>query len=103
MARRRVLWQQSPMTRPLRYPNHWVFCVATLVVWLALGWPVLEALSTGAAIRNAPVPALWLVPFALFGAAVLGAMVLKERTGLRWTLLGVQLAAIVAMAVIVNW
>lgn len=58
---------------------------------------------TGETLRGTPVSALWLVPFTLFGAAVLGAMVLKLRTSLQWTLLCVQLAAVVAMAIIVNW
>lgn len=49
------------------------------------------------------MPALWLVPFTLFVAAVLAAMVLKLRAGPRWALLGVQLAAVVAMAILVNW
>ena len=103
MVLRRALWQHSPMARQLRYPNHWVFCVAALAVWLAMGCPVLEALITGAEIRDAPVPALWLVPFTLFGAAVVGAMVLKPRAGFVWALVGVQFASVVAMAILVNW
>jgi signal transduction histidine kinase len=74
-----------------------------LAVWLAVGWPVLQAFMAGAAIREAPVPALWLVPFTLFVAAVLAAMILKLRPSLKWTLLCVQLAAVVAMAILVNW
>ncbi len=74
-----------------------------LAVWLSVGWPVLDESMTGGAIRGSPVSALWLVPFAIFGAAVLAAMALKLRTGLQWTLLCVQLAAVVAMAIIVNW
>ena len=57
----------------------------------------------GAEIRKSPVPVLWLVPFTLFVAAVLAAMVLKLRPSLQWTLLCVQLAAVVAMAILVNW
>lgn len=91
------------MTRHLRYPNHWTFSVAALVVWLALGWSVLEAIEAGAPIRGTPVPVLWLVPFTLFAAAVVAAMVLKLRPGLHWALLGFQLAAVVAMATFVNW
>ena len=74
-----------------------------LAVWFSVGWPVINALTAGAPIRGAPVPALWLVPFAIFGAAVLAAMVLNLRSGLRWALLCVQLASVVAMAVLVNW
>ena len=87
----------------LRNQHHWIFGVGALAVWLALGWPVLGKSMTGATIRGSPVSALWLVPFTLFGAAVLGAMVLKLRTSLHWTLLGVQLAAVVAMTIILPW
>ncbi|HEU0097635.1 MAG TPA: sensor histidine kinase [Allosphingosinicella sp.] len=74
-----------------------------MAVWLALGWPVAEKFATGATIRSAPVSALWFLPFAVFGAAVFAAMALKPRASLRWALLCVQLAAVVAMAVIVPW
>jgi signal transduction histidine kinase len=103
MVRPLVLWHMALMADHLRYRHHWIFCVAALAVWLALGWPVLQALTSGAAVRNSPVPALWLVPFTLFGAAVVAAMVLKLRTGLQWTLLCVQVAAVVAMTIIVPW
>ncbi|HEX8467133.1 MAG TPA: sensor histidine kinase [Allosphingosinicella sp.] len=83
--------------------NRWFFGIAALAVWLALGWPVLQALAAGTAIREAPVPALWLVPFGIFGAAALAATALEPRPGLRWVLVGVQLAAVVAMAILVNW
>ncbi len=55
---------------------------------------------TGMPVRGSAVPALWLVPFTLFGAAVLSAIVLKLRTSLHWSLLCVQVAAVVAMAII---
>jgi len=87
----------------LRNQHHWIFGIGALAVWLALGWPVIGKSMTGATIRGAPVSALWLVPFTLFGAAVLGAMVLKLRTALHWTLLSVQLAAVVAMTIILPW
>ena len=103
MVRRLVLWQNSLMTHDVRYQHHWTFSIGALALWLALGWPIIQALIAGAAIRGAPVPMLWLVPFTLFGAAVLAAMALKLRTSLQWTLLFVQLAAIVAMAILVNW
>jgi signal transduction histidine kinase len=74
-----------------------------LAVWLALGWPVLQMFMAGTPMRGAPVPAPWLVAFTLFGAAVLGAMVLKLRTSLRWALLGVQVASVAAMAILVPW
>src|SRR5687768_13388972 len=91
------------MTSQLRYRHHWIFCVAALAVWLALGWPVLKAMTIGAPIRDSAVSALWLVPFTLFGAAVLGAMLLKLRASLQWALLCVQVAAVVAMTIIVPW
>jgi len=88
------------MAAQLRYRHHWVFCGAALAVWLALGWPSLQALMSGTARRGFDVPALWLVPFALFGAALFGAAVLKPRASLSWCLRCVQLAAVLAMAVI---
>jgi signal transduction histidine kinase len=91
------------MTIHPRDRQHWIFCVTALAVWLAVGWPVFERLTTGATVRGAPVSALWLVPFALFGAAALGAMVLKLETRLRWTLLFIQVAAVAAMAIMVPW
>src|SRR5215212_9384151 len=103
MVRLAALWQHSPMAGHLRYPDRWIFCLAALGVWLALGWPVLEALSTGAAIRGTPVSPLWLVPFTLFAAAVVAAAVLEPRPAVRWTMLAFQLAAVAAMAIVVNW
>ncbi len=74
-----------------------------MTVWLAWGWPVLRDFTSGATIRGYPVSPLWLVPFTLFGAAVLGAMAMKLRASLLWTLLCVELAAVVAMAIILPW
>ncbi|MBA2918081.1 hypothetical protein GON01_03745 [Sphingomonas sp. MAH-20] len=91
------------MAGQFRSRHHWLFCVAALAVWLALGWPVLQKFMTGATVRGAPVPAPWLAPFMIFGAAVLGAMILRLRPRLLWTLLCVQLAAVLAMAIIVPW
>lgn len=103
MARRLALWQHSHMADPLNYRNRWIFCIAALAVWLALGWPVIGTLLAGAEIRGAPVPYLWLAPFTLFGAAVFGAMILKLPPSLHWASLCVQLAAVVAMTILVPW
>jgi signal transduction histidine kinase len=91
------------MTGRLTHQLQRIFAIAALTVWLASGWPVLQNLLTDGTIRGEPVPALWLVPFAIFGAAVCGAMLPKLRAGLLWPLLGVQLAAVIAMAAIVPW
>lgn len=103
MAGRHTLWQNSFMAEFLRNRRHWIFCIAALAVWLAYGWPVYRSFTSGQAIRGALVSPLWFVPFTLFGAAVLAAMTLKMRAGLLWTLLSVQLAAVLAMAIIVPW
>lgn len=103
MARSAALWQHAPMAEQLRSRQHWIFCVTALAVWFSWGWPVLQKLMTGATMRGAPVSPLWLAPFALFALAVFAAMVLKLRPGVQWALLWVQLAAVVAMAVIVPW
>jgi signal transduction histidine kinase len=58
---------------------------------------------SGGTIRDFPVSPLWFVPFTLFAAAALVAMGLKLRTSLYWTLLYVQVAAVVAMAIILPW
>lgn len=58
---------------------------------------------TGATVRGSPVPEVWLAPFGLFGAAVLAAMSVELRPRAQWTLLSIQLAAVVAMSVIVPW
>ncbi len=91
------------MAGDLRYRHHWIFCTAALGVWLALGVPVIQKLVTGTPIRETAVSPLWLVAFTVFGVAVLGAMVLKLRAGVQWLLLGVQVAAVAAMAFIVPW
>ncbi len=88
------------MTGQLRNRHHWIFCFAALALWLALGWPNLKALVTGTTLRGFPVPALWLVPFAIYGAAVLGAILLKLRGRIHWSLLCIQLGAVVAMAIV---
>jgi signal transduction histidine kinase len=91
------------MTEDLKYRYQWTFCVAALGLWFAYGWPVLEQFRGGGEIRGAIVPPLWFVPFGVMGAAVLAAMVLKMRSSLYWALICVQLAAVVAMTIIVPW
>jgi signal transduction histidine kinase len=91
------------MEGQLRYRHHWIFGLAALVVWLHWGWPVVRAFMAGATIRDASVSPVWFVPFTLFGAAVLAAMVPKLPTRPFWALIWVQLAAVAAMAVIVPW
>ena len=91
------------MESSLRYRHHWTFCVAALGLWLAYGWPVATQFSAGGTIRGAPVSPSLFVPFGVMGVAVLAAMVLKLRASLYWTLLCVQLAAVVAMTIIVPW
>jgi len=87
----------------LRTRHHWIFCIAALAVWVALGWPVIGRFMTGVTIRGAPVPPAWFVPFGLFGVATLGAMILKLPPRLHWGLLCVQVAAAAAMAIVLPW
>lgn len=91
------------MTGQFPVQLHRLFCIAAMTMWFAWGWPVIRDLMNGATIRGYPVSPLWLVPFTLFGAAVLVAMALKLRPSILWTLLWVQLAAVVAMAIILPW
>jgi signal transduction histidine kinase len=97
------MWQHSPMAEHLGYRHHWPFCVAALGLWLAYGWPVSTQFSAGGLIRGAPVSPFWFIPFGLMGVAVLAAMTLKMRASLHWALLCVQLAAVIAMTLIVPW
>ena len=63
------------MFRQLRDRDEWILRVAALVGWLASGWPI-----------RVPVPELWLILFALFGAASFGAAFLRaanEQVGMR--------------------
>lgn len=88
------------LTRPL---HQWIFCVVALGVWLSQGWPLLMAIAESTQIRGSQVSTFWLIPFLLFGAAVLGAMALRPRPSVQWALIGVELAAVVAMAIIFPW
>ncbi|HEX8256707.1 MAG TPA: sensor histidine kinase, partial [Allosphingosinicella sp.] len=97
------LWQHSRMTEHLKFRHHWTFCIAALGLWVAYGWPVYKEFSAGGTIRDVHVSPFWFVPFGVMGAAVLAAMVLKLRPSLHWAVLSVQLAAVVAMTVIVPW
>ena len=103
MVRALALCQNSLMAEHLRYRHHWTFCVAALGLWLAYGWPVMTQYTAGGTIRGVTVSPFWFVPFAVMGVAVLAAMLLKPRPSLHWTLLCVQLAAVVAMTAIVPW
>ena len=91
------------MAGKIRFRHDWTFCIAALGLWLAYGWPVLTQYWVGGTIRSVTVPPLWFVPFAVMGAAVLAAMILKLTEKVQWTLLGVQLAAVVAMTALVPW
>ena len=97
------MWQNSNMAEHLRVRHYWTFCVAALGLWLAYGWPVATQFFAGGTIRSTPVSAIWFVPFAVMGVAILAAMALKLRASLHWTLLCVQLASVVAMTIIVPW
>ena len=83
--------------------HHWIFFVVTLAVWAVLGWPVLPGSVAAIQTGESPMAALWLVAFTIFGAAALGATVPKLRPRLRWALLCVQVAAVMAMAFLAQW
>jgi len=98
-----MLWHIALMSGPLRLKHHWMFCIAAMALWMFWGWPVVRAYMAGAAIRDAHVPELWFVPFTLFGASVLVAMIPRLRPSVFWSLLFVQVAAVAAMAAFVPW
>jgi signal transduction histidine kinase len=91
------------MADKLRLRHDWTFCVAALGLWLAYGWPVITQYWVGGTIRNLAVSPLWFIPFAVMGVAVFAAMVLKLPGRVEWALIVVQLAAVVAMTIIVPW
>ena len=103
MAKRLGFWQKHRMTNQLSYRHYWTFCVAALGLWLAYGWPVGTQFVAGGTNRDVTVSSIWFVPFAIMGVAVLVAMTVKLRPSLHWTLLCIQLAAVVAMTAIVPW
>ncbi len=74
-----------------------------MTMWLAWGWPVIREVIADGSIKGYAVSAAWLVPYTLFGAAVLAAMALKLRPNYLWALLCVQLATVVWMAFILPW
>jgi signal transduction histidine kinase len=91
------------MTGQLRLQHQWLFTLAALAVWLAYGWPVYRAFANGWPILGTPVSPLWIVPYGILGAAAFAAMSLRIRPRLLWALLSVQLAAVLAMTIIVPW
>jgi signal transduction histidine kinase len=91
------------MTGQLTQQLHRISCIVAMAMWLAYGSPAINKFMTGGTMLGSPVSASWFIPFALLGAAILAAMVLKLRPSLFWTLLCVQLAAVVAMAIILPW
>jgi signal transduction histidine kinase len=79
--------------------HNWIFSLAALAVAFTLGWPVLKVFLSG----KVPVSVPWIIIFAVFVAAVLGAAVLKLRPSIRWTLLCIQVAAVAGMAFLSSW
>jgi signal transduction histidine kinase len=103
MVTERAVWQNSSMAEQLKYRHQWTFCVAAMGLWLAYGWPVMTQYRVGGTIRDMTVSPWWFVPFGVMGVAVLAAMLLRLPQKLHWALLCIQLAAVVAMTVIVPW
>ena len=91
------------MTGQLTKQLHRISCVVAMAMWLAYGSPAINKFMTSGTILGSPVSASWFSPFTLLGAAILAAMGLKLRPSLFWTLLCVQLAVVVAMAIILPW
>ena len=103
MAAGLPLWQHPGMTGQIPNQIHRVACIAAMIIWLAWGWPMFKIFMLGQTIRDIPVSPVWFVPYAIFGAVVLCAMALKLRPGILWTLLAIELAAVVAMTIILPW
>lgn len=88
------------MVGHLKYRQHWIFCIAALAGWLTVGWAILEGVQVPGW-QQQPLPTLWLLPFAFFGAAVVAMVFLNLRPRLQWGALGLQVAAVAAMVAIV--
>ncbi len=104
------LWSSHPgrgsiaaVTGQMRYPQHWLFAVGALVEYSALGWPVARAFLNGDLVRKLPIDALWFVPFGLFGATMLVAMLTRLPARVYWTLIALEVALVMAMALILPW
>ena len=65
-----------------------------------MGWPFVQELVTGNVRGVSVVRPIWLAPYTLFGAAVLGATFLRLRTPAHWAFLCAQLALVVAMTIV---
>ena len=103
MAPARPLWQHLIMTGQLANHLHRIACIAAMVMWLAWGFPMFKHFMLGDTIRDVPVTAVLFIPYAMFGALVLCAMALKFRPGILWALLVAELAAVVAMIILLPW
>jgi signal transduction histidine kinase len=71
MVRGAELCQICFMTSQLTRQLHRIVCIAAVTIWLAWGWPVIRDIINGGTIRGYPVSPLWLVPYALYGAAII--------------------------------
>lgn len=91
------------MGKTLRYRHHWIFCLAALAAWFAVGYPLIEGYQSGRAIHSTPIPPALFVPYFAFGAALATSVILKLPAALHWTLLAVQVAAVVAMSEILQY
>lgn len=91
------------MTGQLTNHLHRIACLAAATVWLAWGWPLFKTFMLGHTIRDVPVLPILFIPYAVFGAAMLCTMALRLRASVAWTFLFVELAAVVAMVIILPW
>ena len=96
-------WQYFGMMGQLTKHLNRIACIAAMTVWLAWGWPLFKTYMLGQTIRDVPVSPMLFIPYAIFGAVVLCAMALRLRTSSLWILLCVELAAVVAMVLILPW
>lgn len=91
------------MTDELSKTFHRIAWLAALTAWLAWGWPLIKVYMLGHSIRDYPISPYLFIPYAIFGLIMLTAMAVRFRPAVLWSLLAAQLAAIVAMVVILPW
>lgn len=100
----RGLWQPSgTMIAPISKPIQRTAWFAALIAWLAWGFPMFKYYMLGGTIRDYPISPTLFIPFAIFGIVMLVAMARPWKAALLWPMIAVEVAAVVAMVIILPW
>lgn len=99
----RPVWQHSPMTAEIPKNIQRIAWLAALTMCAAWGWPLYKTYSLGMPVKDIPIEPIVFIPYAIFCAVALTAMALRLRPQILWPLLVAELAAVVAMVIILPW